>query len=161
MNESPLKDQTESREKALGFLRNNPIGVISTLDELGHPQSAAIAFIVDEYFRFYFFTRTNTKKYRNIQRSEFGALCVVNEDDLLTVQAEGSFLLNISPDRAGEMVNKLTNLVGDPIAGRWPPPVAKIRDGSMALISFTPRKLRFADFRERQSDNSEYFFDLI
>lgn len=61
---------------ALKALRAEKIGVLSTASKTGEPWSAAIHFLVDSDFNFYFLTRKSTLKYKHILENGLAALNV-------------------------------------------------------------------------------------
>jgi nitroimidazol reductase NimA-like FMN-containing flavoprotein (pyridoxamine 5'-phosphate oxidase superfamily) len=55
------------RLEVMEALRINPLMVLATTDENGQPQCNTLVYTIDDDLNFYFITRSNTKKSKNIE----------------------------------------------------------------------------------------------
>src|SRR5688572_8399977 len=76
-------------EKVTEFLRSHHMAVLSTVSEDGKPWGSAIIFAHDEDMNFFFMTRSDTFKYKNIEGNPNVAFTVADEEKQVTVQASG------------------------------------------------------------------------
>lgn len=129
------------------FLRTHPMGVLSTVSEDGRPWGAAVYYVPDEDFNFYFVTRKNTHKYKNIEDNPFVAFTVADADDQVSVQAAGK-LSKVPPEDYMDVV--FTRIARIRPAGQynWAPPVEKVHQGDYMALCLTPDSLRYADFKK-------------
>ena len=86
-------DKTELKKQALEFLKNKEVAVISTLSENNEPSVATILFSVDDDFNFYFITRRQTRKFKNLQINKTIAIVVGTELEPGTIQMQGEVQL--------------------------------------------------------------------
>jgi uncharacterized pyridoxamine 5'-phosphate oxidase family protein len=137
--------------KALEFLTKHPVGVLSTVSSQGEPWGAAINFVVDEQFNFYFMTRAQTLKFKNITESPHVALTVVDSDAQITVQASGS-VASVAAEDLMDIVFQKLDKVTHTGKSHWIAPVYKVHQGDYAVMHFTPTSLQYADFSQIESD---------
>lgn len=149
-----------SRERAHEFLREHPLGVLSTVSQ-GKPWGAAIFFVADDFFNIYFITRADTQKYKNIEKHPHVALTVADGKTQTTVQIAGA-VTRVSPDKYHDVVfRKLASLrpKGDL---NWAPPVIKVHKGDYMVLKLEPDYLQYADFSQQKTDvHSDYIEVLI
>lgn len=84
-----MSDKAKLKRQALEFLKNKEIAVISTLSENNEPTTATILFSVDDDFNFYFITRRQTRKFKNLQKNKGVAIVVGTELEPGTIQMQG------------------------------------------------------------------------
>ncbi|MCA9325693.1 pyridoxamine 5'-phosphate oxidase family protein [Candidatus Saccharibacteria bacterium] len=142
---------TESRNKALAFVRSQQFGVLSTSDKDGQPWGAAIFFLVDDDFNFYFLTRTGTQKFGDIDQNPQVALTVVDRQSQVTVQLAGTVSKVDLNEYAHDLLPKFANLKPDDDE-HWHPPVDKIHSGNYVPLKITPTRLQYADYGQKTED---------
>lgn len=142
---------TESRHKALEFVRSQQFGILSTSDKDGHPWGSAIFFLVDDDFNFYFLTRTGTQKFGDIDQNPRVALTVANRDSQITVQLSGTVSRVELNEYAHNLLPKFSALkpADDDY---WRPPVSKIHSGNYMPLKITPVRLQYADYAQQTDD---------
>jgi len=137
------------------------MGILSTVGADGMPWGAAVYYVTDEDFNFYFVTRAESFKYQNLDKNPVAALTVADSETQTTVQTSGK-ILRLSPERYIEIVfNKLAHLrpKDDP---HWSPPMSKLRMGDYMPLYLVPDKLQFADYGHRKADiDAEYIEHII
>lgn len=143
------------------FLKRNPLGVLSTVSRDGEPWGAAVYYVADEDFNFYFVTRTKTAKYHNLDKTPLAALTVADPTSRTTVQASGRASKVPVEDYMDIVFNKLAKAKpkDDP---HWTPPIEKLRGGDYMPYRLTPRKLHYADYKREKTDpHAEYIERII
>jgi hypothetical protein len=119
-------------QKVHTFLRQHPMGILSTVADDGTPWGSAIYYVCDEHFKFYFVTRVETFKYDNIDKDYmdivFGKLAHIRPKDDAT----------------------------------WAPPLEKLHDGNYMPLVLSPTKMQFADYKDLKSDiHADYIEKII
>lgn len=136
------------------------MGVLSTVSASGEPWGAAIYYVSDEDFIFYFVTRVETFKYQNLDKNPVAALTIADSDTQTTVQVSGK-VLRLPPEKYTDIVfTKLANLrPKDDL--HWAPPLSKIHEGNYMPLYLVPDKLQFADYQHIKSDAHADYIERI
>lgn len=136
------------------------MGVLSTVSAEGEPWGAAIYFVVDDNFTFYFVTRVGTRKYQNLESRPVASLTIADGETQTTVQAYGN--IEKVP------VQEYMDTIFDKLAGikpaddsDWHPPLTKVHEGNYMPLKLTPSKLQFADFKQHKPDMTADFIETI
>ncbi len=142
------------------FLKGHPMGILSTVDSDGSPWGAAIYYVVDKDFKFYFVTRAETYKYQNLDKNPFAALTIADSGTQTTVQLSGK----VSP----LPVKQYMEVFFDKFAKikpkddhSWMPPLSKIHQGNYMPLKLTPAKMQYADYGHRKDDPKASYIDQI
>lgn len=151
---------TETKQKALNFLKRNPMGVLSTVSEDGKPWGSAVYYVAEDDFTCYFVTRSGTRKYQNIEQNPAVALTVADSDDQVTVQLAGTLSAVPSKDIIDVVFKKLAHVkpAGDT---DWLPPVIKVHNGDWMILSLTPNRVQYADFKQHKTEVSDSYIETI
>ena len=156
-----MSSEPHKYQKVHAFLRQHQMGVLSTVSEDGMPWGAAIYYVADEGFNFYFVTRAETFKYQNLDKNPYAALTVADADSQTTVQASGMVTRVPVEDYADIVFDKLAKLrpKDDP---HWSPPLSKLHAGNYIPLCLTPSKLNYANYKDRKADiHAEYIEQII
>lgn len=136
------------------------MGVLSTVSDDGKAWGSAIYFMADDNFNFYFVTRADTFKYKNLEKHPIAALTIADEPSQTTVQASGS-ITRVPVDQEFDIIfrkleaNKPKNDID------WVPPVYKIHKGDYMVLCLTPQKLQFADYKHFKTDIHHDYIETI
>lgn len=151
-----------TKQKVLKFLRHHPSGVLSTVDSHNKPWGATIYYIVDDDFKFYFNTRVETSKYKNIENNPYVSLTVTDQDSQTTVQLAGK-VSKLSADKYMDIVfGKLADQVRPKDDSHWRPPLSKLKAGNYMPLQISPSQLQYADFGKKKTDtNADYIEKII
>ncbi len=84
-----MEDKEGLKRRAFGFLNEKEVAVISTISENNEPTAATILFSIDDDFNFYFITRRQTRKFKNLQINKSVAIVVGTELEPGTIQMQG------------------------------------------------------------------------
>lgn len=148
-------------DKVQEFLKQHHMAILSTVSEDGRPWGSAVIFAVDEDLNFFFMTRSDTLKYKNIVANPSVALTIADEADQVTVQSVGRVSRVEAKDYIDVVFKKLAHVKprGD---FQWVPPVIKVHRGDYMILQYTPSKLQYADFKQPKTDvHSDYIEQII
>ena len=67
----------ESEDTIRNFLHAHYSGVLATVDNAGHPCAATVYFTVDDNFHITFHTKTETQKYKNMEKKQLCRFCLL------------------------------------------------------------------------------------
>lgn len=155
-----MSDEPHRHHKVHTFLRQHTMGVLSTVSQDGKPWGAAIYYVADENFNFYFVTRTETAKYQNLDSNPHAALTVADPATRTTVQAAGAISRVPVEDYMDIVFHKLADIrpKNDP---HWSPPLDKLQEGDYMPLRLTPTKLHYADYSQVKSDPHADYIERI
>lgn len=151
---------TDRKKRIFTFLRENPIGVLSSVTPDGNPHGAVVYFRVDKDFSVSIFTKTGTRKYDNLKRNNHVMLTVFEPETQATVQVTG----------VAEEVQDNYELSG--IAGTimgismntseaGVPPLSKLDAGMYTAFKILPMQIRMAVYARPDSGGYDDIFDSI
>ena len=95
------------RERVRKFLTEEIVGVVSTVNTKGYPESAIVYYVIDDSFNIYFTTYSNSRKYRNIKERGVAAFLVANVSAPQTVQVEGDIVEMHATDVPLDILKKI------------------------------------------------------
>jgi len=145
-NTTPHKHQ-----KVHTFLRQHPMGILSTIAANGTPWGSAIYYVADENFNFYFVTRAETFKYQNLDKIPLAALTVADSESQTTVQLTGKITKVPVQQYMDVFFDKFAKIRPKDDYS-WAPPLEKIHKGNYMPLCLTPTKLQFADYKNAKPD---------
>lgn len=77
------------RQKIIAFLKSKDFCVLSTASPVGNPESAVMAYAVQDDFSFFIHTEPQTRKYKNIQKNNKVSLVIGGWNNDPSVQIDG------------------------------------------------------------------------
>lgn len=150
----------QASQKVHKFLKQHPLGVISTVSEDSKPWGSPIYFVTDADLNFFFVTKQDTHKYKNIDRSPWVSLTVADNESQTTVQVLGK-ISHVPIEQAMDIaLNKLEKIKphGD---YNWVPPILKVHKGDYRVLQITPTRLHYADFKQRKLNIHDDYIEKI
>lgn len=151
-----MSDSVRKHVKVHEFLRQHPMGVLSTVSSEGQPWGAAIYYVADDEFNFYFVTKAGTIKYHNLAGNPAAALTVADSDTQTTVQASGRVSKLPTEEYMNVVYGDLAKV--SPLA----PPIEKLDRGDYMPLKLTPSRLHYADYqRSRNDPHADYVERII
>lgn len=131
------------------FLKENPMGILSTSGVDDTPWGAAIYYLSDDEFNIYFVVRAGTLKYANITKNPRAALTVSESESQITVQLSGEVTTMPVQKYMDIFFDKFANIrpEGD---YEWAPPIDRIHEGNYMPLQLSPTKLQYADYGSRR-----------
>lgn len=148
-----MPEETHNKHKKVhDFLHHHPVGVLSTVSPDGTPWGAAVYYIVDEDFNFFFVTRTKTIKYQNLDKNPFAAFTIADGPTQTTVQVSGKISKVPIQDYVDIYFDKFAKIrpEGNP---DWTPPLSRLHMGNYMPFRLTPTRLHYADYGHIESDD--------
>ena len=153
-----MNTDIDYKAKALEFLKAHNVAVLSTIEPDGTPHAAVITTMTDDNFNFFFITKADTTKAKNIEQNKNAALTFVDVNILTTVQVKGLVHnLENAPDYADTFL-KVSEVVSKYIS----PPLAQLKNpGEFVLYKLEPTWLRFGDFSAKTDATQSVFQQII
>lgn len=136
------------------------MGVLSTVAADGTPWGAAIYYVADEDFNFFFVTRMGTFKYKNLDKTPLAALTIADNETQTTVQVTGKVTKVPIQDYMDIVFDKLAK-IRPKDDQNWMPPLTKVHEGNYMPLRLTPSKLQFADYKDVKSDIHAKYIEKI
>lgn len=123
-------------------------GTLSTVNEEGNPQSAAMYFTFDDHLNLYFLMRSSSRKYKNLEKNPHGAFVTTSPNHPITIQFEGTVSRVTDPHEESELFTKLVALAS---ASTDMPPVMQMDDSETVFMKMTPSWARTGNFEVMRS----------
>jgi nitroimidazol reductase NimA-like FMN-containing flavoprotein (pyridoxamine 5'-phosphate oxidase superfamily) len=142
------------------FLRHHPLGALATVSADGRPWSSPIYFVVDDNLHFYFVTRRETLKYKNLKQNQSAALSITDQDMQITVQVLGK-ISEVPPSEAIHIVLDKLERVRPAGDYNWAPPIMKVHKGDYNVLKLIPTTLQYANFKQFKSDIHDDYIEKV
>lgn len=133
---------------------NQPLGVLSTINTKGFPESASVYYIFDKELNLYFITREASRKCKNIKHNKHVSFVVSTENPAKTFQLEGTAHQVQLPYEEAAYFTDLISMASKHI---FLPPVSQIGDSKMLFMKIAPTWLRIGDFSAGEEDGEKFF----
>lgn len=152
---------TEEQRHILDFLREHSVAVLSTADETGKPHGATIYFTFDDAnTNFFFITKQDTTKNRNLQQNPKAALTVHEAQSQTTVQIEGNVTEEKEPTKIESVFQSvlgsaIKTSTGDAL------PTAKLQAGAYVAYRLIPTSIRMASFTRPDPADYDKIFEVL
>ncbi len=137
-------------EQIQNFLKNEKqkLGVLSTVGPTGTPQSAFIYYAFDEDLNIYFITRTQSRKFLNIEKNPHVAFVVGTETPPQTLQIEGTASILERPEDFSFLFSDLVKIA---VERHFVPPITQMTNsGDVFFMKITPNWVRLGNFEIRR-----------
>jgi nitroimidazol reductase NimA-like FMN-containing flavoprotein (pyridoxamine 5'-phosphate oxidase superfamily) len=119
------------------------LGVISTVNEFNKPESATMYYFYDNAFNIFFVTRSESRKYKNIQKNPNVSFVVSSEHPAKTIQIEGVASEVFDPDQQVKYFDKLMAKAKE---SNPMPPVDQMVIGEMVFMKISIMWARCGNF---------------
>jgi len=129
--------------KVLDYLRHKQLAVIATASIKGEPEAATIGYFIDDNFDFYFITRRQSRKFKNLIENRMAAIVVGTELAPTTVQMQGT--AHLLEDGKEELEKKLKNNPDIEAIYFYTGPFSKLKGMDYAMFKVVPYWLRWMD----------------
>lgn len=152
MDANPYK----SKNEVYTYLKHLSIAVLSTVSMDSKPYASVIYFVTDHNLNFFFITKSDTKKAKNLEKNKNAALTILDPTNPKTIQATGTVEKVQDADIYTYMLKKIAEENSRKGGFYWPPPLSKLKSmGELVMYKLEPDWLRFADFTESTHATSE------
>lgn len=148
------------KRRIFDFLRNNPVGLLSTVTPDNDPHGSVVYFTPDNTFRIYFLTKTQTRKYDNIAHNSHVMLTVFDPSALSVAQITGT----AEPINENSKVNAIARSIMSAyiqIHSDGVPPIAKLNAGEYAALIIYPSLIRMATYGRPETGTYNELFESI
>ncbi len=159
---SSKTDQAFSNRKRrmYTFLRDNPTAVLSSVDADGNPHGTVIYYAIDKDFTISFLTRTQTKKYDNLQHNNRIMLTVFEPATQTIAQVTGTAAeikdsYEVIAIASTVLAASLKSSAGDT------PPLAKLEAGPYVAFKVKLVQVRMAIYSQPDSGGYTELFESI
>lgn len=153
-------DASARRRRMYDFLREHPVGVISSVTPNGNPHGAVIYFAVDERLTVRFLTKTGTRKYDNLVHNGHVMLTVFDAHTQTTAQIAG-----VALERTGQVATNqvATALFGASTrtSGSGLPPIVKLQAGAFTTFLIEPMQVRMAVYSRPEVGGYQELFESM
>jgi len=142
------------------FLKEQRIGVLSTVTPDNNPHGAVVYYAVEQDFTIGILTKRGTRKYDNVLHNNHVMLTVFDAYSQTTVQITG-----IATERGDqEDITKISGVVlGSTLQTSSVnlPPIVKLQAGQFTTIQIKPVSIRMATYANPQSGDYNELFESI
>lgn len=143
-----IKDShsSKSNQRIYGFLKENSVGVLATVDPNNNPHATTVYYSMDENFNVFFTTKHDTKKQDNLKHNNHVMLVVYDAFSQTTVQVTG--VAQAVTDDVVVSSETFRNTVRAAIrtSESGVPPISKLYAGSYVAYCIKPVQIRMAIF---------------
>lgn len=153
-------EMSDNRANAVDFLTKNHVGVLATSSKEGEPHAATIYFIIDSDLNFFFITRKNTEKSKNLDQNPRASIAAYDAKTQTTVQVRGEVSLDDDPQNFMNVFAQILRISMDLSEGATPP-VSKLKDGEYKLYKLTPKSLRMAEYTKPEQGDLDDLFGIV
>lgn len=137
--------------KALEFLCDNRIAVLSTISEAGKSQSSLIYYVVDEKFPLFIITTKESRKVKNILKNNKVSLVIYSEIPPIELQIEGTAEIVTKPEKKEQMSERYLEVSNkNPDTLNWPPVMKLPNTEGFEFIKVTIDWFKYSNFSERE-----------
>lgn len=153
----------ELRKEALGFLKKNITGVITTVDMTGQPFISTVYYAVVPDFTIYFLTSRSTNKFKNITGNSKIAFLVGTGPEYVTLDIRGRAEMVEERDQAPGLELLLEVQKEYPLL-EWPlRAVPQLKEGGLVMMKISPESARFLNLNSSDATGSiaDYFYQII
>lgn len=135
-------------KEAIAFLRSQDVAVLSSSDKNGEVHGSVVYYVVDEQYRIYLLTKSETTKARNTIAHPQVALTVFDADKAQTLQLQGTAKIETDDKIKQYIFNQVMKPHKYNSEYRLPP-VAWLEAGMFVVIRITPKSGNYSDFAKK------------
>lgn len=155
-----ISDLHESREKVLGFLSSNRVGVLATADLSGKPHASTIYVITDSVLNFYFVTKKETQKARNLAANPRASIAIYDATSQTTVQIDGHVVEVKDEGQAAQLFTQMQG-IAHTTSSSGILPVTQLSAGGYITYRLSSPSVRMATFGAKASETGQIFEEVV
>jgi len=133
------------KEEAIDTILNTNTAVISTLGKEGVIYASVIHYVTDKHDNYYFLTKSETTKARNLSLNPTVALTVHAAGSLRSLEIQGTAELEKNTSIADIVYHQISS-PKKYLEGKKLPPITKLDKGSYLVFRILPTSVRLLDF---------------
>lgn len=157
---SSAMDMEVSREKAYEFINNNHVGVLATANQNGRPHAAAIYVVADRLLNFYFVTRKETQKARNLTANPYASIALFDAMSQTTLQVDSTVSVVDDITEGNRIFAEIQGITRRTSASGVPP-VTRLAAGGYITYKLSSPRVRLASFGDTVSNKEEVFEEIL
>ena len=142
------------------FLQNTAVGVLSSVTRNNDPHGAVVYFGIDKKFIVSILTKSDTKKYDNLQHNSHVMLTVFETVTQTTVQLTGVAEEVSDPSKINEIAQMNMRATMKNSHGGIPP-ISKLEAGSFTAFEIKPVFVRMAVYAHPDSGDYGELFESV
>jgi general stress protein 26 len=153
-----MNKQEQNRLTVMRYIDEHPVVVLGTLDDYNRPHGAVIYAVSGDHkssMHVYFLTKSDTQKYHNLSARPAISITSYDENDVSTLQAQGTAEIEKDPRVLDMVMKQLTRTHSH--ATEWLPPIAKLRAGNYVMVGITISHARLGEFRGKEIGSEDIF----
>lgn len=151
---------SESEDSIRNFLYAHYSGVLATVDNAGQPYAATIYFTVDDNFHITFTTKTETKKYKNMEANKRVAFVCSDEENQTAVQLTGH-VENITDPKEHQAILNSIYRFSEKLSNTELPPIEKLFAGDYVTLKIIPDSIKMGVFMRPDAESNEELYETI
>lgn len=154
------KGFSEREQRMYDFMKENPVGVLSTVTPDHNPHGVVIYFYIDSYFNIFFITKSDTRKSDNIGRNNNVMLTVFVASSQSVVQVNGK----ATEIKNREEINAIAGRVfgaSKKVDETGVMPITKLDAGSYKAFKIKPTLARMAVYSRPDPGEYEEIFESV
>lgn len=150
----------ERRTRIFDFLRENQVGILSTVDPNHNPHATVIYYGVEPDLSITFMTKSGTKKSDNIAHNNHVMLLVFEPNTQTTVQISGKA-------HKVKDITQTNKIFSDTLQAAWDtsedgvPPITRLAAGEYVAYNIEPKQVRMAVYARPEVGNYEDLFETL
>jgi general stress protein 26 len=153
-------EHTNRQKRMYDFLKEQSIGLLSTVTSDNNPHGAVVYYAIDPDFTVHILTKTGTRKYDNMVHNDHVMLTVFEPKHQTTAQITGRAI-----ERTGnDTINKVASAVFSETwhkNGNGLPPIMKLQAGDFTTFLIKPEQIRMAIYARPESGDYSTIFESI
>lgn len=153
-------EMSDSSSRAVDFLTKNHVGVLATASRSGVPHAAAIYFVTDSDLNFFFITKQDTEKSKNLKDNPQASLAVYDAKTQTTLQVQGEATADDDPQHFMNVFTQILKISMDFSEGASPP-ATKLKAGEYKLYRLAPKSVRIAEYNKPENGELDDLFEVI
>ena len=132
-------------QEAIDFVKDNDLGVLSTIDRTGNVHGAFVYYMLDTNGCVYILTKSSTEKGRDIFSHSGVALTIHEPGTSKTAQLQGVAKIETVPAKRDEIFAQMIK-PRNFFHGVEMPPVTKIPEGDFLVVKIIPTAVNYHDY---------------
>lgn len=142
-------DDLPKVKKARDFIIRHPLGVLSTINEVGEINATPVYVYVDESMcNCFIITKTTTRKYDDIKKGSKVTLTFLDQKEMTYVGLAVIAEIITSKDIDPEVIVHLEELVQEQQLAHWIPPLNQIDGKEYVFFKIEPYRISYNDFQK-------------
>lgn len=153
-----MNKHEHNRLTVMRYVDEHPVVILGTIDDYGRPQGAVVYAVSGDFsskMHIYFLTKSDTHKYHNLIARPAVSITSYDEEDISTLQAQGTAGIEKDPRIIDMVMKHLTRTHSH--AAEWLPPIAKLRAGNYVMVGITVAHARLGEFKGEPIGSDDIF----